>query len=217
MSTRAASGPAGPRGRSVIVLAGEDSNDCKIVAEILRSHIGSVRMVEVTDKVRLKSAATASTRAERVSTLVRKAKARALRARADMVGLVVHEDLDGVTDAAYETIRAALAAELRRQSPCDCAFALAAFESESWLLLFPDAFAHLQPQWKIAQPLRGRDTGLLPNPKESLQRALTTPRFRESDGPRVAEAARTQGLMATPHGRNRSYTDFIADLGNWTH
>lgn len=205
------------RRRGVIVLAGEDSNDCKIVAQILRAHIGDVKMVEITDKVRLRSARSDATRAERVRTLIGKAKGRALRAKAELLGIVVHEDMDGPADAAYTEARNRITVELRRQSPCNCAFALAAFESEAWLLLFPQAFANVQSGWKLPASLIGRDSGLLADPKETLQRALSSPRFRESDGPIVAAAANKLGLMTSPHGRNRSYQDFVTELGTWSH
>lgn len=214
------SGRAG-RGRGgVIVLAGEDDNDRRIVAEILRFHIGSdVRMVPINDSVRLKGATSAATRSERIRTLVRKAKGRALLAKSELAGLVVHEDLDGVTDDAYTALRTSIADELRDRSPCKTALALAAFESEAWLLLFPDAFSLVQSRWKLPSRVthgaRGRDTGLLTNPKELLRSALTTPVFRESDGPKVAEAARTHGLMPGPHGTNRSSTDFVTELDAW--
>lgn len=200
----------------MIVLAGEDSNDCRIVAEILRGHIGDVRMVQINDTVRLKGATSVATRTDRIGTLVRKAKGRALRARAELVGLVVHEDLDGVTDTAYSALRKAIADELRERSPCETAFALAAFESEAWLLLFPDAFSRVQSRWTLpARVAGGRDTGLISRPKEVLRDVLKTPAFRESDGPRIAEAARELGLVTSPRGTNRSYTDFVTELRGW--
>lgn len=83
-------------------------------------------------------------------------------------------------------------------------------------MLFPDAFAHVQSRWKIPSAMQGKDTGALANPKEMLQRTLPAPRFRESDGPRIAEAAKALGLLTRPDGRNRSYTDFVTELADWT-
>lgn len=203
--------------QGVIVLAGEDSNDCRIVAQILREHhpgLGAAKLVEIADPVRLKSASPPDLTA-RVRTLVGKAKGRALRARAELLGLVVHEDLDGYTDQQYVRVRQAVAAELSRQSPCDTAFALAAWESEAWLLLFPDAFPHVKSRWKVPEDLRNRDTGTLKDPKKVLREKLGPPVFRESDGPAIAEAARTEGLLSSPTGTNRSYADFITDLRRW--
>jgi hypothetical protein len=182
----------------VIVLAGEDDNDRRIVAEIPRFRIGhDVRMVPINDSVRLKGAASPSTRSDRIRTLVGKAKARALRAKSELAGLVVHEDFDGVTDDTSTAPRTSVADELRDRSPCKAALALAASESEAWLLLFPDAFNRVQSRRnlpaRVTHGARGRDTGLIADPKELLRSALATPVFRESDGLRIAEAARPTG------------------------
>ncbi|MFW6693468.1 hypothetical protein [Streptomyces sp. MAR4 CNX-425] len=153
-----------------------------------------------------------------VQVLVGKARAKALQQRATLLGFVVHEDLDGFTDGEYAGIRAAVTDALGRQ--CDgvhhTALALAAWESEGWLLLFPDAFPHVKPQWIVPARLRGRDFGRIGEPKEELKRHLGLPRFRESDGPAVARKAREKDLIHAPEGRNDSYTDFIEDLKGWT-
>ncbi|WP_328693520.1 hypothetical protein OHA74_40205 [Streptomyces phaeochromogenes] len=212
-------GNRGQQERGVIVLAGEDSNDCRIVAEIIKQHhpaLGNARLVEISDKTRLKTA-TGPELAARIRTIIGKAKGRALRAKGPLVGLVIHEDLDGYTDAAYTRIRANVAGALTRESPCNSALALAAWESEAWLLLFPDAFPAVRPNWKVPAQLRGRDTGNFKGPKEELKRRLVSPVFRESDGPKVAEQARSLGLLASgPTGTNRSYTDFVHELGQWS-
>ncbi|MGW1651505.1 hypothetical protein [Streptomyces atratus] len=215
MSSKA---PIIPRqGRGVIVLAGEDANDCDILAPIIRQHhpnLGTAKIVRINDPVRLKKK-TGRDLATAVSTLVGKAKGKALQQRGPLVGLVVHEDLDGFTDTRYTTVRRALSDELARQSPCDSALALAAWESEAWLLLFPAAFPGVRPRWKVPAQLRGNDTGMLKDPKETLKNKLGAPTFRESDGPLIAKAAYEQGLLSTPKGKNRSYDDFVADLTKW--
>ncbi|WP_248843915.1 hypothetical protein [Streptomyces hirsutus] len=208
----------GPQARGVIVLAGEDSNDCRIVAEIIKQHhpdLGNARLVEISDKTRLKTA-TGPELAARIRTIIGKAKGRALRAKGPLVGLVIHEDLDGYTDAEYTRIRANVAGALSRESPCNSALALAAWESEAWLLLFPDAFPAIRSNWKVPAQLRGRDTGTLKSPKEELKHKLNSPAFRECDGPEVAKQARSSGLLASgPTGTNRSYKDFVHELGQW--
>lgn len=209
----------GPQGRGVIVLAGEDSNDCRIVAEIIKQHhpdLSGARLVEISDKTRLKTA-TGPELAARIRTIIGKAKGRVLRAKGPLVGLVIHEDLDGYPDAEYTRIRANVAGALSRESPCNSALALAAWESEAWLLLFPDAFPAVRPNWKVPAQFQGRDTGTLKNPKEELKRRLGSPAFRESDGPKVAEQARSLALLASgPTGTNRSYKDFVHELGQWS-
>ncbi|WP_432197755.1 hypothetical protein [Streptomyces sp. bgisy027] len=201
------------------MLAGEDTNDCQIVAELIKQHhpdLGNARLVEIGDKTRLKTA-TGPDLTARVRTIIGKAKARALRAKGPLVGLVVHEDLDGYTDGQYTRVRANVAGALSRESPCNSALALAAWESEAWLLLFPDAFPAVRPNWKVPAQLQGRDTGTIKSPKEDLKRRLGSPAFRECDGPKVAEQARSLGLLASgTTGTNRSYKDFVHELGQWS-
>ena len=208
----------GPQERGVIVLAGEDSNDCRIVAEIIKQHhpaLGNARLVELSDNTRLKMA-TGPDLTARVRPIIGKAKGRALRATGPLVGLVIHEDLYGYTDAAYTRIRANVAGALSRESPCNSALALAAWESEAWLLLFPNAFPAVRPNWKVPAQLQGRDTGTVKSPKEELKRRLGSPAFRESDGPKIAEQARSLGLLVSgPTGTNRSYKDFVHEVGQW--
>ncbi|MFK0256007.1 hypothetical protein [Streptomyces sp. NPDC090445] len=202
----------------MIVLAGEDANDCQIVAEIIKAHhpgLGSTKIVRINDPVRLKKKAGAALE-ENVRVLVGKAKGKALQQKGPLVGFAVHEDLDDYTGNGYRNIRKAVAAELRRQCPADSLYALAAWESEGWLLLFPKAFPYVRPKWKLPAQLSGRDTGLIDSPKEKLKRVLPSPTFRESDGPLIAKAASAHGLLTSPVGRNSSHDDLVADLRHWT-
>lgn len=206
--------------RGVVVLAGEDQNDCQILAELIRAHrpelSETAKLVRINDPVRLRRKSGAELAAA-VRTLAGKARARALRECAELVGFVVHEDLDGFTDAGYDRVRKALADELTRQCPeFRTALALAAWESESWLLLFPDAFPHVRPRWKVPARLMDKDTGRIKDAKEQLKRGLGLPMFRESDGPAVAREAQVRRLIPSPRGSNRSYDDFVGDLARWT-
>lgn len=207
------------QGRGVIVLAGEDQNDCQILAELIRAHrpdlSETAKLVRINDPVRLRRKSGAELAAA-VRTLAGKARAKALRERAELLGFVVHEDLDGYADAGYDRIRKALADELARQCPqFHTALALAAWESESWLLLFPDAFPHVRPRWKVPGRLLDKDTGRIRDAKEELKRGLGLPVFRESDGPAVAREALARRLIPSPRGSNRSYDDFVGDLAGW--
>ncbi|MFC5214738.1 hypothetical protein [Streptomyces coerulescens] len=202
----------------MIVLAGEDENDCKILAELVRAHhpgLGNSRIVRINDPVRLKKK-TGGDLASSVRALVGKAKGKALQQKGPLAAFAVHEDLDGYTDQRYRAVRKTIAAELNRQCPADSAYALAAWESEGWLLLFPEAFPHVRPKWKIPAQLRGKDTGLIDDPKGKLKRELKSPSFRESDGPLIAAAAAKHGLLTAPVGHNRSHTDLLTDFGRWT-
>ncbi|MEV4336076.1 hypothetical protein [Streptomyces sp. NPDC049590] len=204
----------------VIVLAGEDQNDCEIMAALIRAHrpdlSATAKLVRINDPVRLRRKSGADLSAA-VKVLVGKARAKALQQKAQLVGFVVHEDLDGFTDSDYGKVRRVVAEELGRQcGGFGAALALAAWESEGWLLLFPDAFPRVRPRWKVPAQLRGRDSGRIKEPKEELKRRLGAPLFRESDGPLVAREALAHGLIAVPEGRNDSYSDFIRDLDGWS-
>ncbi|EYT83892.1 hypothetical protein CF54_04560 [Streptomyces sp. Tu 6176] len=203
----------------MIVLAGEDQNDCEIMAALIRAHrpdLGATaKLVRINDPVRLRRKSGLDLAAA-VKVLVGKARAKAVQRKAQLVGFAVHEDLDGYTDSDYGRVRAAVADELARQcAGLHTALALAAWESEGWLLLFPDAFPHVRPKWKVPAQLRGKDSGRIKEPKEELKRRLGSPTFRESDGPLVAREALTHGLITAPEGRNDSYSDFVRDLAGW--
>ncbi|MEW1721013.1 hypothetical protein [Streptomyces sp. NPDC093109] len=175
----------------------------------------TVSLTEISDPVRLrrKSGAELETAAR---ILVRKAQGKARLKAGEFVGIVVHEDMDACPGPAYDTARRAVSSALAKAAPsAKSVYALAAAESEAWLLLFPDAFPLHRPSWKIPPQWRGRDTGRRRTPKEDLEAQFTSPRFRESDCPEIASKALTQGLLDTPQGTNRSYNEFIEDLTSW--
>ncbi|MGW7284780.1 hypothetical protein ACWGH4_04670 [Streptomyces sp. NPDC054847] len=197
----------------MIVLAGEDSNDCRAVEVLIRELRPDLpgKLVRISDPVRLKTA-TGDNLTERICTVIKKAKGRAARDRARLEGIVIHEDLDAPTGPSYEVVRRRIADALKRHSPCGAALALAAEETEAWLLLFPDAFPSVHPGWSVPAQMRGRNTGKLRSPKELLQRKLGNPTYRESEAPTIMAAAQTAGLLDRPTGSNPSYADFVADL-----
>ncbi|WP_241844478.1 hypothetical protein [Kitasatospora sp. CB01950] len=186
------------------------------MTSLLRAHLDFTgKIVPINDPVALKEA-TGTNLSSRVTKLVGKAKAVAAKEQSELHGLVVHLDLDAVHDGHYDTVRTRLRSELTARCPAPLALALAAWETESWLLLFPDAFPRVHPGWTVPQQLRGKDTGLVRNPKEELQRRLGTPRYRESDSPAVMRAAVDHGhAPAKAVGTSRSYRDFLADLHGW--
>ncbi|MFJ3653042.1 hypothetical protein ACIPPR_07020 [Streptomyces nigra] len=206
--------------RGVIVLAGEDQNDCEILAALIRAHqpdlSAAAKLVRINDPVRLRRK-TGPDLAAAVRALTGKARAKARQQRSELLGFVVHEDLDGYTDAQYDRVRKTLTDEFARQcQQFRTALALAAWESEGWLLLFPDAFPYVRPRWKVPDRLLDKDTGRLKDAKQELKRGLGLPVFRESDGPTVAREALKHRLIPSPRGSNRSYADFVGDLTGWT-
>ncbi|AKH82643.1 hypothetical protein AA958_10855 [Streptomyces sp. CNQ-509] len=205
----------------MIVFAGEDQNDCAIMADLVRAHrpdlSAAAKLVRINDPVRLRRKS-GKHLAEAARVLVGKARAKALQQKATLLGFVVHEDLDGYTDRKYQEIRTAVTGALAREcgGSNHTALALAAWESEGWLLLFPNAFPHVNSGWIVPAQLRGRDFGRLREPKEELKKRLGAPVFRERDGASVARKAREHDLISALEGKNDSYTDFINDLKGWT-
>ncbi|GAA2640937.1 hypothetical protein GCM10010307_41700 [Streptomyces vastus] len=132
------------------------------------------------------------------------------------MGIAVHEDMDACPGPAYDSARRTVSVALAKASgACSSVYALAAAESEAWLLLFPDAFPLHRPPWKIPASWRGKDTGRRQTPKEDLATELQCPRYRETDGPEIASKALAHGLINEPTGSNRSYSEFVADLAKW--
>ncbi|MFI0261452.1 hypothetical protein ACH4OW_20720 [Streptomyces sp. NPDC017056] len=148
--------------------------------------------------------------------LVGKARGKAKLKAGDFVGIAVHEDMDACTGPGYDSVRRAVSSALAKAAGASSSvYALAAAESEAWLLLFPDAFSIYRPSWKIPAQWKGKDTGRRKNPKEDIEAELIRPRFRESDGPEIANAALGHGLLTSPDGSNRSYSEFVRDLATW--
>lgn len=201
----------------MIVIAGEDANDRKALEVLVREHRPTLKseLVHINDPVRIKTA-TGTNLTKRIRTVVNKARGRAVRDGARLSGIIVHEDLDAPTGPNYAAVRRRIAGALAEHSPCGSVLALAAEETEAWLLLFPDAFPRVHRGWRIPSQLRGKNTGTVKDPKELLQKRLGSPVYRESEGPGIMREAHRAGLLDRPVGTNQSYTDFVADLGRLT-
>ncbi|WNE98877.1 hypothetical protein PS467_27870 [Streptomyces luomodiensis] len=175
----------------------------------------TVTLTEITDPVRLrkKSGAELATAA---GTLVSKARGKARLKASEFVGIAVHEDMDACPGPAYDSARKSVSNALAKAAGASSSvYALAAAESEAWLLLFPEAFTLYRSSWKIPATWQGKDSGRRQTPKEDLEGLLTSPRFRESDGPEIVSRALTHGLLVEPKGSNRSYQEFVADISGW--
>ncbi|RKN60736.1 hypothetical protein D7231_33250 [Streptomyces klenkii] len=175
----------------------------------------AVSLTEITDPVRLrkKSGADLATAA---SILVRKAQGKARLKRGEFIGIAIHEDMDTPPGPAYDAARRAVSGAIAKAAgSCSSVYALAAAESEAWLLLFPKAFTLHRPAWQFPAQWQGKDTGRRLSPKEDLQAEFTSPRYRESDGPEIVRKALSHGMLTKPSGTNRSYSEFVTDLAKW--
>lgn len=112
------------------------------------------RLVEINDAVRLRDAGPKNL-TDRVTTLGKRARARAAREKAELACVFVHEDFDQTDgDAAvsvHNRVEAALAAEFGSAH-----YVLSVWEMEAWLFLFPDALTGVASSWKLPAQLKSR-------------------------------------------------------------
>ncbi|MGK5639628.1 hypothetical protein ACSNOK_15150 [Streptomyces sp. URMC 126] len=207
--------PAPRRRRSVIVVAGESSNDREVLQHLIPAlYPKCPKVVPIRDEVRLAPALL------QLSPRVEKLRDSALRmaegCNAKLVGFVVHADLDEVSDQRYDQVRDRITTQLRKTLPCPSALALSAVEMESWLMQFPDAFPKVRRSWAMRPEDCRKDLTKVANPKEHLKKHLGRPPYRESDSPKImAEAVKLGQVSARPPGNNRSFRDFADQLAAW--
>lgn len=197
-----------------VLVFGEDENDTKLLAELLVAlcpeMAGLVKpfrrppiLIKDADPRKVPS------RVDAVATLIE-----AERASADVVCVFAHEDCDDFEPAHEGLSRkieegfASAGYHVHAVTP--------AWETEAWLLLWPDAVAAYRSKWASLRKYRGRDVGKVENAKEALTRALrpsgkgasAVRDYRESDAPAIAQLVRELGLARTPAGRSLSYERF---------
>jgi hypothetical protein len=207
--------PAPRRRRSVIVVAGESDNDRAVLQHLIPAlYPRCPKVVAINDKIKLAPALLQLS--PRVETLRDSALRMAEGCDAELVGVVVHADLDEVSNQRYEQVRERITTQMRKILPCHSALALSAVEMESWLMLFPDAFPKVRRGWAMRPEDRRKDLTMLANPKEHLKRHLGKPPYRESDSPKImAEAVKLRQVSARPPGNNKSFRDFADQLAAW--
>lgn len=203
------------RRRSVIVVAGEGDYDRKVLQHLIPAlHPGQCPEVRMMKKP-IRLARAQSKLSPRLQDI--KNHALALADTAELAGIVIHADLDGVADDSYTKLRHRINEEMRSTfKGTPSALALAAYEIEAWLMLFPDAFPKVKPHWKVRDADCRRDLAKLEKAKEHLVKYLGKPPYRESDAPAIMQAAVQGGHVSPlPAGKNRSYADFVEDLAAW--
>ncbi|WKD32084.1 hypothetical protein [Streptomyces xanthophaeus] len=197
--------------RPVIVVAGESENDRQVLHHLIRSLHPGKKIVPIRRKTVLSTAE--KHLSPRVDELRRLAKTAAVGA--DLAGIVVHVDLDTVDEARYVKVRERITSELSKVFPCPSALALAAYETEAWLMQFPKAFSRLNSGWTLHSRYRGCDLTKVDDPKKKLMDHRWVPSYRESDAPRIMEKAFLEGELMKPDGKNRSYQEFMDELSAW--
>ncbi|KPH98284.1 hypothetical protein OV450_0924 [Actinobacteria bacterium OV450] len=197
--------------RPVIVVAGESENDRQVLHHLIRSLHPGKKIVNVRRKTVLSTAE--KQLSPRVDELRRLANTAAVGAA--LAGIVVHVDLDAVDEAQYVKVRERITSELNKAFPCPSALALAAYETEAWLMQFPQAFSNLNSGWTLHSRYRGCDLTRVNDPKKRLVEHRWNPSYRESDAPRIMEKAFAEGKLMKPDGKNRSYQEFMDELSAW--
>ncbi|MFI0037919.1 hypothetical protein ACH4NS_20885 [Streptomyces mutabilis] len=196
-------------------MAGESDNDRAVLQHLIPAlYPRCPKVVAINDKIKLAPALLQLS--PRVETLRDSALRMAAGCDAELVGVVVHADLDEVSNQRYEQVRERITSQMRKILPCHSALALSAVEMESWLMLFPDAFPKVRRGWAMRPEDRRKDLTMLANPKEHLKRHLGKPPYRESDSPKImAEAVKLRQVSARPPGNNKSFRDFADQLAAW--
>lgn len=199
-----------PTKKPLIVLAGEDSSDRKILRIFLEAVCSGARgrIVEINDIVRLRDARDAAL-SERITRLVGRIRARAEREQAEVACVFIHEDFDAIESSQRETTRMRVQEALNGRL-VGVHYILATWEVEAWLLLFPDAIAAVNSSWVVPRRYRGVDTARITDPKRVMKGAVSTvatSRYTETDAPKVFEKAVELGLLNTLSGSNRSYSE----------
>jgi hypothetical protein len=198
--------------KPIIVLVGESANDRAVMRVLFEAFCPASkgRIVQLDGKFPLR-AADDTNLSSRVDHLVRLVNARAAREGAAAACVLVHEDLDATDSEEYDAVHKRVQDALTRAFQ-DAHYALAVWETEAWLLLFPRALAAFASAWTVPAQYRGKDTGKIQDPKRVLRHSVSKsgPRYRESDAPSIAERAVQLGLHNAPAGTNRSYDAFRA-------
>ncbi|WP_330322745.1 hypothetical protein [Streptomyces anulatus] len=214
----------------LIVVAGEGDHDREVLRHLLPALLPVPRLLVEPirgDKTDLSKAD--QQLSPRVDKLRRLAQAMAVRKRAQLMGIVVHVDFDAAIDERYHATRKRISDELTRafSSQCDSALALAVSEMEGWLMLFPEVFPRVNKGWRLPDNIGHKDLGMIGDAKKHLKGILKQPAYSESHAPDVMKKAvavmrehqqtgKKDGLdLASPRGRNQSYTDFVRDLTAW--
>jgi hypothetical protein len=199
-----------PTRKPLIVLAGEDTNDRKVLRLFIEALCPNARgrIVEINGTVRFRDADDDALTRRSIS-LLGKVRARAAREEAEVACLFIQEDFDSPDSQRRDVIQRRVQNALRRELE-KTYYLLVAWELEAWLLLFPEAISATRSAWILPNRLRGVDTGRITDPKRVMRHEVSTQantRYREEDASKVVEQVVKLGLQHNPSGSNRSYDE----------
>lgn len=201
--------------RKKIIVLGESDNDTHAIAEFLRACLpidGSSIDARRQPQVLIKDA-----RPDQIPSRAAAIRAviRAEQTDSTVVAVVVHEDCDAV-EPAHVALSSKLTASLSDLG-VQVITAVPAWEMETWLMQWPEAFARYRPAWQSISKYDGRNVGLIANAKEVLQRDLRPTRgktrdYRESDAPGIAAIVHSNGWVSKPRAKSESFDLFVSQL-----
>lgn len=197
-----------------VLVFGESENDTRVIEELivalcpgLANRVKSFR----NPPILIKDASVRSV-PDRVQIIVALIRAESLSA--NVLCVFAHEDCDDV-EPAHEALSLKIEEAFARRGHHVHAVT-PAWETEAWLLLWPDALAAYRPKWHSTDSFKGRDIGQIVDAKETMIRALRPSGsnkgrvrdYRESDAPGIAKLVRSLELARIPAARSRSYARF---------
>jgi hypothetical protein len=205
-----------------VLVFGESENDTKTIREFIQALCPGA-LVEVRRKpiVLIKDARPENVRpqAEQIARVVA-----AEHDESPVLCVFAHRDCDCLEPghlAVAAAIEGAIGGALKRLGVKGCTVhaVVPAWETENWLLLWPDVVGAHVPSWRVPSEFRNRNLGTVENGKESL-RAAVRPRgksrgrargrdYRESDAAAIAREVCQKGLASNPQGTSASFSRFV--------
>lgn len=167
---------------------GEDRNDCDVIAELLRKLFSEKITVRVASRPPI-FVSRDTDREKRLRNSNRVADAvRLYQLKSNVDFIIIHRDADCI-DPHYIEIAKELEKDFGGVLSLPVIAAVPAWETEAWLLLFPEAIRRTRSCWRDVPLLH--NTGRIENAKEYLRRRTRTPGkkcpdYRESDAPEIA-------------------------------
>lgn len=212
MSAAHGGGRRGPKPKLILIF-GEDENDTKAVREfILALKPDSKVRVEARRQppINLRDAPAGSV-PDRVSKIAKLIDAASVDS--EVVAVFAHEDTDAVEDS-HIALTAKIETAFRAKGYEQVWAATPAWEMETWLMQWPDAFSSHVPSWRQLKTA-GRHVGMINDAKEWLTRELRPSGggrvrdYRESDAPMIAGIVRANSWIRAPRATSTSFGMFV--------
>lgn len=195
----------------VVLVFGESANDQDTMMELVRALRPDVPTLRARRKplvlMKDRDAAMLRKRATDIAGVVR-----ADAVQNDVRGVVAHQDCDAI-EPAHEELGARIEAHLSECGVPGPVAATPAWETETWLFLWPTAVVAAFPSWRRPDQYRRKDVGRLPDAKEAFRRCVRPTKvhrdvYSEADAPRIAAKVRELGLIDQPEARSASFSRF---------